>query len=616
MSVDLSEQIDFIGQIPPFDQLPKIALVSLVSFFSINYLRQHDSLQTAFTSARQSGVFVVVRKGIVQQKVKDAIRSKYGEGDVIVINNVDFSNQQKSWLVDEDALVYSVPLSEMKMALADYPDILSHWLKDPNQRIHDSVAAQQLNELSASPLNSMTVEEFAHTPAATIEHLESIQSAAIKMTKLGYSSLVITKQDDHVGIITDKDIRSRAVAAGLELTTSVNKIMTTDMLTIEAEQIAFDGLLTMIEQGIHHLPVTKSGKLYGMLTLTDLMHKEGQNAAHLTSAIRKATSVSELARIGQMLPQLQVNLTKLGIAAAPIAKSISALSRGITTRLIQLAEQKLGSPSVPFAWLCAGSLARSEQLAFSDQDNAIVYSDDATEADKHWFAELADYVCDGLNECGFIYCPGNIMASNPNWCQSAKQWQQYFEKWVSSPSPQALLNSSVFFDLDVVYGDKTLLLNIKHRVLKMTQQSTLFIAHLSRNAIGNKPPLGFFRDFVLISSGENKSTMDLKHNAIAPIVDLARIYALALGIEENSTLERLQAAKGSHILSKQAGRSLIAAYEFLIQLRLELNALQIQQQKKPSNFLSPKDISRLQRSHLKDAFRVIKELQDSRQVVY
>jgi CBS domain-containing protein len=128
-----------------------------------------------------------------------------------------------------------------------------------------------------------------------------------------------------------------------------------------------------------------------------------------------------------------------------------------------------------------------------------------------------------------------------------------------------------------------------------------------------RPPLGFFRDFVLISDGEHKLSLDIKHNGIAPIVDLARIYALAEGIAPVNTIERLQKAAGTPSLSKESAANLIDAYEFLGILRVEHQAHLLQAGKAPNNYLPPQNLSKLEREHLKDAFKVIKALQDSRQ---
>ena len=208
------------------------------------------------------------------------------------------------------------------------------------------------------------------------------------------------------------------------------------------------------------------------------------------------------------------------------------------------------------------------------------------------------------------------MATNPQWCQTQKQWSQYFAQWINTPEPKALMHCSTFFDLTTVYGDSRLLEQVKTKMLQTTKSSTLFIAHLSRNALNLRPPLGFFRDFVLIQNGENKATLDLKHNGIAPIVDLARIYALSEGIATVNTIERLKQAAGTPSLSKSSAANLIDAYEFLSMLRMMHQAKKLQLGQQPNNYLSPKDISKLEREHLKDAFKVIKTLQDSRQSTY
>lgn len=234
----------------------------------------------------------------------------------------------------------------------------------------------------------------------------------------------------------------------------------------------------------------------------------------------------------------------------------------------------------------------------------------------YWFQDLATFVSDGLAACGFIYCPGDIMATNPKWRQTQKVWNTYFSRWVDTPNPKALLNASVFFDLTTVHGDESLLAEVRANMLEKTQKSSLFIAHLSRNALAFKPPLGFFRDFVLVENGDNEKALNLKHNGIAPIVDLARIYALQEGVSAVNTLERLKAVAGTKSLTKSSARNLIDAFEFLGYLRLSHQARLLQNGKKPDNFLPPKSISRLEREHLKDAFKVIKELQNNRQVSY
>jgi len=391
--------------------------------------------------------------------------------------------------------------------------------------------------------------------------------------------------------------------------------MTANMATIDIKLCGHDALALMISQRIHHLPVTKHGALVGMLTSTDLMNQEGHHAVNLSSVIHKASSVEALVELSSMLPKLQISMAKLGASADYLGKNISALTMAFTIRLIELAEQKFGAAPVSYAWLCAGSQARQEQLVYSDQDNAIIIADDATVEQEQWFETFAHFVCDGLAACGYIYCPGNIMATNQQWRQKKKIWQGYFTDWVTQPEPQALLNSSVFFDLATVYGDSSLLQEVRQNMLIQTKKNTLFLAHLSRNALLQKPPLGFFRDFVLIHDGNNKKGLDLKHNGLAPIISLARIYALAEGIEDVNTIMRLKLAAGTPSLSRTESANLIDAFELLGMLRAEHQARQLANGEDADSYLLPKEISRLEREHLKDAFKAIKAMQNYRQMV-
>ena len=171
--------------------------------------------------------------------------------------------------------------------------------------------------------------------------------------------------------------------------------------------------------------------------------------------------------------------------------------------------------------------------------------------------------------------------------------------------------SCIFFDIRVIYGDKKLLKRIKKKAIKMTKNNQLFLAHMTANALQHRAPLGFFRDFVLIDDGEHKDALDLKHNGVVPIIDLARIYALAEGLDAVSTAERLKMAAGSSSLSKDGSANLLDAFEFIGELRIEHQAAQIRRGEKADNFLSPKQLSRLERAHLKDAFKVIQTMQES-----
>ena len=621
MDNELAEVTAFVGTIPPFDLLPDTLLDKLVREISISYLRGDEHLSPDDIEQPQ---LYILRKGALRYLAAGKeLTGKYAEGDICTVFCQKRSelNAGIEVIVDEDALIYSLDYKRLKALLVDAPEVIEFLEHSAEQRLHSKKNKLSDDAILSSSISNTSIEDFYHHPVATISPTASIQDAAIKMTEQGFSCLVVVDENDshkqiadmQLGIVTDKDIRRRCVALGLSISNPVNAIMTKDIATIDINCNAYDALIAMTGKHIHHLPVTKFGKLAGMVSVTDLLNNEGHNAVNMTSIIHKASSLAELVTISKLLNKLQLKLTQLGSNADHIGKSISAITMAFTIRLIEMAEQNLGPAPVPYAWLAAGSQARQEQLAHSDQDNALIICDTMKPEDDEWFLRLATFVSDGLANCGFIYCPGDIMATNNKWRQAQKKWQQCFDKWVDKPSPKALLNSSVFFDLSTIHGDANLLEKVRQHMLEKTKNSTLFIAHLSSNALRSRPPLGFFRDFVLIQDGKHKATLDLKHNGIAPIVDLARIYALSEGVSAVNTIERLQQCSGTQSLTKASAENLIDAYEFLTSVRLQHQGKLLRKQQPVDNYIDPKQISKLEREHLKDAFKVIKSMQDYRQ---
>jgi CBS domain-containing protein len=616
MDTALSEICTFISAIPPFDKLPDNVLETVIKDISICYMRGGESLPPK--GVEDQRLYIVKKGAISYYSNEEELLGKYAERDICTKFCRKNSDEKVVVITDEDSLLYSIPYEAFIETVQEFSEVTAFFSQTYEERLNKKVSTLNEEAIINSSLMNTTIEDFYHAPAATVCANTSIQDAAIKMSELGFSCLVVVDNanDKPVGIITDKDIRRRCVAQGLAISSPVTDIMTADMMTIDINNSAYDALMTMTHKHIHHLPVTNNSLLAGMVTVTDLMNNEGHNAINITSMVHKTKTVEELIEISALLPKLQVRMAKLGTTADHVGKSISAITMAFTIRLIKMAEELNGPAPVPYAWLAAGSQARQEQFAHSDQDNALIISNDMQPDDDEWFIKLATFVSDGLDKCGFIYCPGDIMATNKQWRQTQKVWDQYFETWVNKPHPKALLNSSVFFDLTTVYGDVSLLDHVRANMLRETQKNTLFIAHMSKNALQLRPPLGFFRDFVLVQDGENKNVLDLKHNGIAPIVDLARIYALSQGITATNTIDRLRAAAGTRAVTKASALNLIDAYEFLGMLRMQHQAERIAAGKTPNNYLSPKKISKLEREHLKDAFKVIKTMQDARQSAY
>jgi CBS domain-containing protein len=366
----------------------------------------------------------------------------------------------------------------------------------------------------------------------------------------------------------------------------------------------------MSQENIHHLPVLEADKLVGLISSTDILRQQSVSPVHLVGAIHKADSIDSLARIAKGLPEQQHQLISAGASAQHTGYMLASMGDAITQRLFCLAEQQLGNAPVSYCWFAVGSQARQELTAHSDQDNALLLSDDYNEAvHGEYFEQLARFISDGLNACGFYYCPGNVMATNDEWRQPLAVWRKYFSRWVDTPEPKALLLACNFFDIRCIHGDSALFSQLQGYALGKARANRIFLAHLAANALDMRPPLGFFRQFVLIHDGEHDDSFDIKLRGIMPIVELARLYALSEGLPEVNTYERLRAAAQSPSLSREGGENLHDALSLIALLRLQHQASQYLQGLEMDNFIKPAELSALECQHLKDAFAVISELQ-------
>jgi CBS domain-containing protein len=460
-------------------------------------------------------------------------------------------------------------------------------------------------------LMTMPVRSLIKRAPITLSPQTTIQQAAQVMNDQRVSSVLIEEDQRLFGLVTDRDLRNRVVAAGMDTSRAIMDIATLAPLTVDVQSPAFDALLLMARHNIHHVPVLDGDRIVGMITATDLTEQHSTSAVYLAGDVYKQGTVDGLQTVATKIKRLQQSLAAAQASAYSTGHIITAITDAITCRLLQLGEARFGPPPVDYVWVAAGSQARSEQTAKSDQDNCMVLDDRYNEAEHGaYFKDLAKFVCDGLDACGYIHCPGDMMAMTDTWRQPKRQWAGYFARWTGQPDPKSLMLTCVFFDLRAIYGSSALLDGLRTDVLQRTKGNTIFLAYMVGNAMQHQPPLGLFKGISTIRSGEHKGTVDMKHTGIVPIVDLARIYALAGGHEEVNTHDRLVSASAGGAISEQSSRDLRDALEFLAVVRIQHQAKQIAAGQPPDNHLNPNEVSNFERTQLKDAFAVVQELQN------
>lgn len=613
MDIELVEIREFLATIPPFDQLPSEELERLPARLSIRYLRRGQ----AFPPSNHSGLYIIRQGAVELRDGGQQILGKLGEGDVHLNDCRDHLGQASSasgarpvGLAIEDSLVYILPCPAVAALRRAHPAMAAYVEAGRGTRLRTAVQALAAHPAGTDGLLQTPIEQLIQRAPVCAPPEATIREGAQRMTREGVTALLIVTDAGLEGLITDHDMRARCVAQGRSPETPLAEVMTRTLFTLPPRTPLFEGLIEMTRRDIHHLPIVDGGRLLGLVSNSDLVRFQTTHALYLARDVRRCESVDALSDMARQLPELQVQTLAAGATAEQLGQTVSAVTDALVLRLIELGEARLGSPPGPYAWLVAGSQARREQTVHSDQDHAMLLADtiDAT-TDGAYFQALSEFVVDGLERCGLPPCRGNIMASNPQWRQTATRWRRTFSGWIQQPTQKSVYLASNFFDLRAVHDPLGLYLGLQEAIVAEAHANRIFLAYLAATALQGRPPLGFFRNLVVIAGGEHAKTLDLKHGGLLPIIDLTRVHALAAGVTGVSTQERLTAAAMPGGLSAQGASELRDAFELIGIMRARHQAEQIRTGISPDNFLAPGALSPQNRAHLKDAFGIINLMQ-------
>ena len=464
---------------------------------------------------------------------------------------------------------------------------------------HLDPTARRLADLVTRPLLTCSVDQ-------------SFREAAARMTADATEALVVLdSRGQAAGIITDVDLR-RAVAAGLDGSTRVEAVMASPLVTVDADAYFFEAVHALLRHRLHHLLVVEDGRPLGVLAEVDLLAARSQGPLYVARCIEQTDSLDRLAKLQPARIAAARLLHRAGLQPHEQVQITAEINDQLVGRVLGLLEGQLGPPPLPYCWLGLGSEGRREQTLRTDQDNALVYADpppDRAEAAAAYFAGLAEQAVAALERCGLPRCKGGVNASNPRWCQPLGVWRDHFARWVHRPEQEALLNGAIFFDLRPVAGDPTLAVVLWDDLRSAIPRAHSFIKLLLREALAHRPPLGFRGSFHVETDGEHRGGFDLKWGGLMPVVETARVFALSRGITETNTLDRLRLLRTAGELSERDTEDLIAAYEFILSLRIRHHLDQLAAGYEPDDYVIPDQLGRVEASTLREHFKVIAQLQ-------
>jgi CBS domain-containing protein len=625
-AADPSAVLAFLKSTLPFSELEENVLTDLCEKFIIDFYPKGTLVFQQ--DASEVPHLHLISRGGVKVYLTDAdnvvtLKDFRGEGSYFgALAIIRGSRSNLNVETVEDTFCYLLHKDTFLELIQTYPRFAHYYLKRFSEEVV-TVAYSELRSQKVRPraqdglyLFTTQVGEVVKRRLEVILGSETIQAAAGKMSELRIGSLLIQDQaGEIVGITTDNDLRTKVVAKGLSYHTPVAEVMSSPVQRIRDNAVCFDALLQMMHQHVHHLAVESSqNTIVGIVTAHDIMVQQGTSPISLFREIVAQRKIDGLYSLSEKVPLVIRTLVEEGAKANNITRMIAVLNDQIVNRVLMLLEEELGSAPHPFCWMMLGSEGRQEQTFKTDQDNALIYETPPDDWEpikqaKLYFRRFGNLAIEHLANCGYPLCKGEMMASNPKWRKPYSTWHNYFDRWMSAPEPQAVLHATIFFDFRAGYGSTVLADRLRDYLAQMAPQRTIFLMHLAKDCLVNKPPLSFFRNFIVEKDGEHKNRLDIKTRGLVPYVDFGRLMALKHGIKETNTVARLQAlAEGDHI-PRDLYMETREAYEYQMQLRLVHQLQMMEAGKIPDNYIDPGELSDLEKQTLKEAFAVINRIQ-------
>jgi CBS domain-containing protein len=586
------DPVAFLRSTPPFNALPAALFEPAARSLEIGYYPSGARL--VHVGAEPLQHLYVIRKGAVRLEREGQVLQVLEEGETFGYTSLLTGKATLDVQVEDDLLAYRLPAAQFRLLLAD-AQFAGHFAVAVSQRLKSSLEHSPVTTFKADL--QLEVAQLLRRPAIWVEAGATVGEAARVMREQRISSVLV--RGDPPGIVTDRDFRNRVLAEGMGPDTPVADVLTRPLRTVEAATPVSAAWTTLLDTGSHHLPIRRGEEIVGVLTSTDLLKVHAPGPVAVLRRVERMADRSGLPGYAAKVTEMVGALLAGGLEADLMAGYVARLNDALVRRLLAFAEADLGPPPAPYAWVVMGSEGRMEQTLLTDQDNALVF-DDAGEPRRAWFQALAERVNADLEAAGFPPCHGGYMARN--WSGTVSEWVQRFAGFFEARKPQELLEASTFFDFRKVGG--ALDLEPMETALATTAQHPLFLRYLARAAIDLRPP-----NSLLLRLRESTG-LDLKMQGLAPIVLLARCYGLEIGSRERNTHARLEAAVKAGLMSQEVFNVVSEAYRFLLGLRLRLQLKLAAEGKPANNKLSFAELSAIERSRLKDAFRAIRSWQD------
>ena len=598
----MQEQKKFISNIHPFNNLNTFELDDLVESLDIVYFKANSIVQAQDSNPE---FLYFVLKGLIQEINDDEVLSVYSKGEIFDSVSLIKNHSKNSFVAIEESICYALKKERFMQILSSNQQLENYFFQSISDKLNNNI----LNEKNKDMANIMIakVKDAKVHKAVVVDTNKTIFEAAkiIKQEKI--PTLLLKDKAGEMYIVTDSDFRQKVILNRMDYDDLVVKIASKGLIYINEDDFLFNAQLQMAKHGLKRVVVKNDyDEIVGILDQISLSSFFATNTFAVSNQIINAETLEELKEASHSFIKIIKSLNAKGVKIEFISKLINQLNKKLLDKLYKiLAPKELIGKS---CLVVMGSEGRAEQILRTDQDNALIISDDC-KISKEKLREFTHLFTETLVDFGFPRCEGNIMVSNPYWCRKQSDFKELIYEWVNNPSGDNFMNIAIFYDALCVSGDIEIIKELKNYLFKISSNSQSFYTNFARVINSFDVPLGFFDGFVFNSKDEkHKDEIDIKRGGIFIIVQGIRSLSIQNRVLNTNTIKRINSLKELKVLDDESAKELIMAFNILNSLKLKASLEKLDKKEKIDNFVNPNRLTIMEKDLLKDSFKIVNRL--------
>ncbi len=600
--MSLQEQKKFISSIHPFENLTLNELDDIAEAFDVVYFKEGTTVQS---SQSEPKFLYFILKGLIQEKQEDEVLAVYSKNEIFDSASLIKNFSKNSFVTAQESICYTLPRELFMSILSQNQQLENYFFQSISEKLNNNI----LHEKNKDMANIMIakVKDAKVHKAVIVNSKTSIYEAARVIKQEKIPTLLLKDDEGEMYIVTDSDFRQKVILNRMSFDEEVVKIASKGLVYINEDDFLFNAQLQMAKYGLKRVVVKNDeGTIVGILDQISLSSFFATNTFAVSNQIVKADTLEELKEASISCIKIIKSLNAKGVKIEFISKLINQLNKKLLDKLYRLmAPEELLDKS---CLIVMGSEGRAEQILRTDQDNALIISDDCTISDEK-LKEFTFNFTETLVDFGFPRCEGNIMVSNPYWCRKQSDFKDLIYKWINEPSGDHFMNIAIFYDALCVSGDINMIKELKTYLFKISSNSQSFYSNFAKIINSFDVPLGFFDGFVFNSKDENhKDEIDIKRGGIFILVQGIRALSLQNRIYNTNTIKRINALYELGLFEKETAKELVMAFNFLTSLKLKSNLEKLDLNQKIDNYINPNKLNTMEKDLLKDSFKIVNRL--------